>query len=109
MQKRHSFYRQTGRYLWLSTTVNILACTFMPLTHFSYAEFRFTLNPNRYKNPACIFVLYRAVLRHFFCRHFYNLQTHQIGSNRIKKLAALTFGSDTQFRQIANQPAQYQT
>ena len=49
MQKRHSFYWQTGRYLWLSTTVNILACTFMPLTRFSYAEFRFTLNPNRYK------------------------------------------------------------
>ena len=66
MQKRHSFYRQTGRYLWLSTTVNILACTFMPLIRFSYAEFRFTLNPNRYKNPACIFVLYRAVLRQFF-------------------------------------------
>lgn len=55
MQKRHSFYRQTGRYLWLSTTVNIPACTFMPLTRFSYAEFRFTLNPNRYKNPVCIF------------------------------------------------------
>ena len=66
MQKRHSFYWQTGRYLWLSTTVNIPTCTFMPLTRFSYAEFRFTLNPNRYKNPACIFVLYRAVLRHFF-------------------------------------------
>ena len=60
MQKRHSFYRQTGRYLWLSTTVNIPACTFMPLTHFSYAEFRFTLKPNRYKDSVCIFVLYRS-------------------------------------------------
>lgn len=66
MRKRHSFYWQTGRYLWLSTTVNILACTFMPLTRFSYAEFRFTLKQNRYKNSVCIFVLYRAVLRQFF-------------------------------------------
>lgn len=70
MQKRHCFYRQTGRYLWLSTTVNIPAYTFMPLTRFSYAEFRFTVKPNRYKNPVCIFVLYRAVLRHFFADTF---------------------------------------
>lgn len=59
MRKRHSFYRQTGRYLLLSTTVNILACTFMPLTRFSYAEFRFTLKQNRYKNPVCIFYIER--------------------------------------------------
>lgn len=73
MQKRHSFYRQTGRYLWLSTTFNILACTFMPLTRFSYAEFRFTLNPNRYKNPVCIFTLSGS--SSIFCIHFYNWLT----------------------------------
>lgn len=56
MQKRHSFYRQTCRYLWLSTTVNIPAYTFMLLTRFSYAEFRFTLKQNRYKNSVCIFL-----------------------------------------------------
>ena len=74
MQKRHSFYRQTGRYLWLSTTVNIPACTFMPLTRFSYAEFRFTLNPNRYKNPVCIFFTLSGSSS-IFCRHFYNWLT----------------------------------
>jgi len=65
MQKRHSFYWQTGRYLWLSTTVNIPACTFMPLTRFSYAEFRFTLKPNRYKNPVCIFYIERFFVNFF--------------------------------------------
>lgn len=52
VQKQATFDAETARFLPANRpvfmAVNIPACTFMPLTRFSYAEFTFTLKPNRY-------------------------------------------------------------